>query len=181
VVYEVGGRAVSLDLGAAGQRAVAFTRSELETLKIISAPREATARAYYIGEPGEAGMTPSEDVKISKKLTAAGENRYDAELLIEFSDAAPTGVYDISDWMPSNTRLWQFDPQSVNGSWYSHYSSEGQKLYITLDRNSKINRIVLRYTVQKTFDSEAVADSAYIIHGDSGVSNFTPRTPFTTD
>ena len=178
LVYKIGDEAVTLDLGAQGSQTVSFKKSEFESLTFEDVPEDIAARAYFIGEPAEADIEPSDQLSIARTITPLQNNRYRIALTVTFGENAPTGSYDISEWVPSNMRLYQIDSTNrySGDRWWYDYSTEGQKIYFNLYRyDESVNTITLSYTAQKTYDAEAVVDSAYIIHGESGINNLTER------
>lgn len=177
--YESNGQTHTVSLGAQGQRSISFTKSELESLRFIDVPESLRATAYYIGEPSEVDIQPSEKVSMEKRIVRLDNGRYQVYLLMKFTGDAPAGYYDISEWIPSNMRLYSVNTNYRIGArkWNYSYSDEGQKLYFKYDRRSSDKTAVITYTLQKTFDAEVIADSAYIIHGDTGENNFSERKP----
>ena len=176
--YSANGRTVNVDLGVGGRHTVSFSKSEFESLRMVDVPENITANAYFIGEPSEVDIQPSEELTITRTITPVENNRYRIDLTIDFTDDAPTGYYDISEWVPSNMRLYSVDKANRNKGeywWYSH-TTEGQKIYFKVSRHTDTRQIRLQYTAQKTYDAEAVVDSAYIIHGDTGINAVTERT-----
>ena len=178
-IYNVNGNDVRVDLGLLGQKTVSFNKSEFETLRFTGVPKGVAARAYFIGEPSEVDITPSNQVSITKDINIiSGSNgRYRVTITLDFADDAPLGQYDISEWVPSNMRLYSIDPTNrySGDHWWYSYRTEGQKIYFYVYRNTKTSQIKLQYTAQKTYDGKAVVDSAYVIHGESGINNLTPR------
>ena len=151
---------------------VVLSRSDVESLQFTSVPENIRAVAYYIGEPSELGLEQSGDMSISKSIEAVDDTTYEVTLTIELGADAPAGQYDISDWVPSNTRLYDYDDAyriSENNIVRFATRSEMQHLYISFDRYGREQEIILyKYRVRKTFTSEAALDTVYMIHGNTG-------------
>lgn len=182
--YTLKGQTRSIELGTMGMQTMVLSKSDLESLRFSNYTEGLTAVAYYVGEPGELGLDTSDNMKIDKSIRAVDDNTYEVTLAMTLTKDAPTGQYDISDWVPSNTRLYGFDdsytdPVNKNTTSFS-VTEEGQKLYIAF--NSRIEAaqtIRFRYRVRQTFQSQAVLDTTYMIHGDSGENCNTEKKAFT--
>lgn len=176
--YSVGGQTRSVTLGAGEDdggyakrfdtaqlmHALVLSKSELESFRLLDYSDNLTAVAYYIGEPEEIGIEPSPNLRMTKEIEQVDDSTYEVTLVMRFSQNAPTGQYDISDWIPSNTRRYDLD----QGRDFSA-RQEGQNLYISYYHREQQPRIVTySYRVRKTFTGEAALDTAYLIHGDTG-------------
>lgn len=177
LTYSVNGKETKMDLGLWGQRSLVLNKSQLASFKLVDVPENLVARAYFIGEPSEVDITPSDSFTIEKTIEEISKDRYKITLTLNFKADAPLGMYDISDWVPSNMRLYSIDRtnRGEGSYWWYTFSTEGQKLYTRIYRSEKTNKINLQYTTQRTYDAEAVFDSAYAIHGETGDNNLTPR------
>ena len=172
--YTPGGQSQTLSLGTAGSRTLVLTRSQMEGLGFYDVPQGVAAIAYYIGEPSEAGLTPSEDLSITKTFTQQDAGRYQVTLDVVLDGEASYGYYSISDWIPSNMRLYSID-ETPGLSVLS--SQENQNLYFSFDWDSYVpNRFQVTYTLQRTFDTSAVVDSAYLLCARTGENAQTQRT-----
>ena len=182
VGYSIKGVEQTKDLGFGGMGTLVLSKSELETLRFTSYPDSLKAVAYYVGEPEEMGLEQSENMSIKKGIEAVDAHTYKVTLTIHLSKDAPTGQYDISDWIPSNTRLYKRDDSYTSEDSYVYFdvTQEGQKLYVAFDNNyvTRDRTIHFTYLVRQTFDSEAVLDTTYMIHGNSGENCHTEKSVF---
>lgn len=164
-------------------RAISLSKSELESFKLLDYTDNLSAVAYYIGEPSEIGIKQSENMSMTKSIKELDNSTYEITLTIRFKENAPTGTYDLSDWIPSNTRLYDYDKSYLsNGSTNSFaVRQENQNLYVSFNRKQeKAQTVIFKYRVRKTFTSEAALDTAYLIHGDSGENCNTEKGTFST-
>ena len=148
-----------------------LSQSELESLEITDIPDSIRATVYYIGEPSEIGLKPSDNMAIDKSIKPVDDKTYEITLSIALDSNAPLGQYDISEWIPSNTRLYDFDTryQTSKGNTYFNTRQELQNLYISFNRDRKEKQtITYTYCVRQVFESEAIMDTAYMIHGNTG-------------
>ncbi|MFV0400182.1 MAG: alpha-2-macroglobulin family protein [Oscillospiraceae bacterium] len=179
LTYTSNGETVTVNLGYNGQKTVSFTRSEFESLKFTNVPDSVTANVYYIGEPEEAGFTPSDKIDITRDIEEVEEGRYRITIKVKFADGAPSGYYDISEWVPSNMRFYQVDRAKYGrwgyNDWWYWYSTEGQKIYFQVYRYTGAKEVTISYMAQRTYEAEAILDSTYIVHGSSGESAMTER------
>lgn len=174
--YEMNGETHEVDLGLTGRMTMKLNQSGFESFKMLSVPGDLAATAYYIGEPSEADIETSENIRIEKTIKPLGNQRYNITLTMTFADEAETGQYDISDWVPSNLRMYDIKRSYGQQYWSAYSTTEGQKIYFRLWRDSAtVKTATISYTVREVFEAGAMVDSTYIIHGDSGDSNLTPR------
>jgi len=164
---------------------VVLTRSQLENLEFVYIPESIRASIYYIGSPTELGLHPSDNLSIDKSIAPLDDMTYEVTLSIRLSADAPLGQYDISVWIPSNTRLYSHDSRfevSRNNIIRFRTTQEMQNLYISFDNNVRASQTI-RYTfrVRQTFESIAVLDTAYMIHGDTGENVNSERGVFSTN
>lgn len=202
--YSVNGQENSVTLGASisnrgyfsGRSSLMHTlvlsKSDLESFKLLDFSEDITATAYYIGEPTEIGIQPSNNMSIDKTIAAVDDNTYEVTLKVHLEADAPKGQYDISDWVPSNSRLYEHDEffsgrEQKNEGYdspktYFTVKHENQNLYVSFNNNTdKEKTIIFRYQIRKTFSSPAALDTAYIIHGDSGENNSSKKGIFAPD
>jgi len=163
---------------------IVLSRSQLENLAFDYIPDGILANIYYIGSPSELGLSQSENLSISQEISPIDDNTYEVTLTINLSANAPFGQYDISTWIPSNTRLFDHDTYfqvSANNVIRFRTRQEMQNLYISFENNRNVAQtIVYTYRVRQTFESNAVLDTAYMIHGDTGENANSERSMFST-
>ena len=176
LTYSVGGQTHSVDLGVRGSVTLKFSQSEFQSLAFQDVSPDLMGVAYYIGEPSEIDIQPSENMSVSKTITAAGDGDYRISITIKFDNNAPTGQYDVSDWIPSSMRLYKMNTLPD----YTGYTTEGQKIYFKVYRHTGRDRVTITYLARKTFDAAAVMDSTYVIHGDTGENCQTDRYTLTS-
>lgn len=178
--YTMLGESHSLELGYAGMKTLVLSRSEMESIRFTNVPEKLKAVAYYVGEPSEMGLEQSENMSISKSVTPIDDITWEVALNVKLTDDAPKGQYDISDWVPSNTRLYGVDYET--NSMYFSVNTEGQKLYVTFHNDTKKEKTVkFTYRIRKTSSGEAVLDTVYMIHGDSGENCNSEKAMFTIE
>ena len=172
--YTAGGQTQSVSLRAAGSKTLVFTRSQMEDLAFHDVPEGVAAIAYYIGEPSEAGLEPSDSLSITKTFTQLDTGRYQVALDVVLDEEASYGYYSISDWIPSNMRLYSI---TETPGLTVQNRQENQNLYFSFHWDSYVpNRFQIVYTLQRTFDTSAVVDSAYLLCADTGENAQTERT-----
>jgi len=194
--YSVNGQTHNIQLGSVPGRfsmrnmsgqvhTVVLSRSALESFEILSFSEGLSATAHYIGEPDEIGIYPSDNMSIDKSIAPVDDNTYEVTLTIRLTRDAPMGWYDISDWIPSNSRLYSFDRSFTtttrrNEQRYNfQVRQENQNLYVSFNHTTQsAQTIIFRYRVRVTYNSEAVLDRAYMIHGDTGENNNSERGMF---
>ena len=163
---------------------IALSRSELESLRFTDIPESVRATIYYIGAPSELGLNPSEKMTIDQSIQPIGDQAFEVTLSVRLGEDAPLGQYDISAWIPSNTRLYDHDRHyevSRGNEITFRTRQEMQNLYISFNNRSQgAQTIIYTYRVRQTFESQAVLDTAYIIHGDTGENANSARGVFST-
>jgi len=149
-----------------------LSRSELESLEFTYIPENVRATVHSIGEPSEIGLEPSDNMTIDKTIEPIDDKTYEITLRIFLDRNAPLGQYDISAWIPSNTRLYEFDRSyRISSENFVHFRTrqELQNLYISFNRTQQEQQIIFyRYRIRQVFESEAILDTVYMIHGDTG-------------
>ena len=192
LIYTVGGQEYVIEFGRMAierrqgrfMHTVVLSRSDLDSLEFIYIPENIRATVYYIGEPSEIGLEPSDNMTIDKSIRPIDDKTYEVTLRIFLDRNAPLGQYDISGWIPSNTRLYDFDRRYTlsNGN-HVHFRTqqELQNLYISFNRNRQEQQTIFyRYRIRQVFESEAVLDTVYMIHGDTGENAQSVRSVFST-
>ena len=192
LIYTMGGQEYIIELGAMAierrqgrfMHTHVLSRSDLESLEFTYIPENVRATIYYIGEPSEIGLDPSDNMTIDKSIQPIGDNTFEVTIRIFLDRDAPLGQYDISGWIPSNTRLYDFDRRyQLSDGNYVHFRTrhELQNLYISFNRNRQAQQTIFyRYRVRQVFESEAVLDTVYMIHGDTGENAHSVRSVFST-
>ena len=176
ITYFSGGQNHEVSLGIVGSKTLVLNRSQMSDLKFTHLPDTVAAMAYYIGEPEEAGIQPSETLNISKEFEEMEGGRYKVTLKIDFDSEAAYGYYNVSDWIPSSMRLYSVPRQPQSNSVWIQDTQENQKLYFEFRRNETTpSTLRIEYYVQRTFDTEAVVDRTYVICADSGENARTER------
>ena len=171
---------------ASFMHSIALSRSRLESLRFTQVPDDIRAIAFYIGSPSELGLEQSDNMSIRQDIRALDHNTYEVTFTIWLSEEAPLGRYDISAWIPSNTRLYSHDSNfSYSAARHDiirfNTRQELQNLYISFNNNSRLEKtIIYTYRVRRTFSSEAVLDTVYMIHGDTGENANSERDVFST-
>ena len=175
--YTIGDTQYTADLTLNGQKTIVLSKSEFEGFQLGTVPDTLKATAYYIGEPSEVDFERSDNIGIEKKITRVQDDRYKVDIIVQLQAGAPAGYYDISDWVPSNMRFYDMNTENYRSgsNWYFDKSAEGQKLYFRIYNYGDAKRCLISYYIQRTYDAEVMLDSTYIIHGNSGASNYTPR------
>jgi len=179
--YLLKGLSHNVNLGLDGMRTMVLSKSDLESLHFQNYPSTLKAVAYYVGEPSEIGLEQSENMSVKKTVEELDDNTYEVTLTMSFEQNAPVGQYDVSDWVPSNSRLYSYDKSDTDVSGESvkfSVTQEGQKLYIAFDNQYQNRNIRFKYRIRQTFQSEAMLDTAYMIHGDSGENCNTEKETF---
>lgn len=173
--YTSGGSEHPVNLGYRGSETIVLSKSEMDDFALHNVPKDVTVMAYYIGEPEEADLKPSDTVKLEKTMTKLEDGRYENVLTVTLSKTASNGYYNISDWIPSNMRLYSVIRQPDNTPWVRN-TQEGQKMYFEFYKNYDTpEKITIKYLTKQTYDTEAVVDRTYIVCADSGESAFTER------
>jgi len=192
LIYTVGGQEYIVQLGAMAierrqsrfMHTLVLSRSDLESLEFTDIPDNVRATVYYIGEPSEIGLEPSDNMTIDKTIQPIGDYTFEVTINISLDRNAPLGQYDISGWIPSNTRLYDFDRMyQISSGNHVHFRTrhELQNLYISFNRTRQEQQtIIYRYRVRQVFESEAVLDTVYMIHGDTGENAHSVRSVFST-
>ena len=174
--YTSGGELHEVDLAGYGRKLITLNRSEMQDLAFHDVPDSVRAAAYYIGEPEEAGFEGSGNISMQKDFQEMEGGKYKVTLTVTFEDDAPYGFYNISDWVPSNMRLHTIAKQPQSSRVEVHSEQENQKLYFDFYRTAYTPKTVyINYYTQRTFDTQAVADRAYLICAETGDSAFTER------
>ena len=174
--YTSGGELHEVDLAGYGRKSITLNRSEMQDLAFHDVPDSVRAAAYYIGEPEEAGFEGSGNISMQKDFQEMEGGKYKVTLTVTFEDDAPYGFYNISDWVPSNMRLHTIAKQPQSSRVEVHSEQENQKLYFDFYRTAYTPKTVyINYYTQRTFDTQAVADRAYLICAETGDSAFTER------
>ncbi len=174
--YTSGGELHEVDLAGYGCKSITLNRSEMQDLAFHDVPDAVRAAAYYIGEPEEAGFEDSGNIGMQKDFEEMEDGKYKVTLTVKFEDDAPYGFYNISDWVPSNMRLHTIAKQPQSSMLTVHSEQENQKLYFDFYRTAYTPKTVyINYYTQRTFDTQAVVDRAYLICAETGDSAFTER------
>lgn len=169
--YTVKGVSRTVNLGVTGMQTLVLNKSEMDTLQFSGYTQGLRAAAYYVGEPTEIGLEQSENMEISKSVRPVSDNTYEVTVAIHLKENAPLGDYDVNDWVPSNARLYGHDDTHTSGgeTVYFDVTEEGQKLYVSFYNGVQKDRTIqFKYRIRQTYQSEAVLDTTYMIHGDSG-------------
>lgn len=167
--YTAGGRTQTLNLALGGQKSIVLQESDMEGLAFPDAPDSLAGIAYYVGDPGDAALEPSDKMWISKQVTPLENNRFETVLTVRFDEQAPYGYYNISDWIPSNARLHSVKRNDGKDVPWIHHEQEGQKMYFSFYRyEDGAPTFTITYYTQRVFESDAVSDHAYLICANSG-------------
>ncbi|MCL2578667.1 MAG: hypothetical protein FWE32_01390 [Oscillospiraceae bacterium] len=163
---------------------IVLSRSELESFEIDYLPEGIRASIYYIGSPAELGLEQSENMRIEQSISPLDDQTFEVTLTISLSEDAPLGQYDISAWIPSNTRLYGHDTRyeiARDQNIRFNTRQEMQNLYISFENRRQAQQmIVYTFRVRQTFESNAVLDTVYMIHGDTGENANSGRGMFST-
>lgn len=166
----------TVDLGPEGRATLVLNRGDMQGLAFLGAPDTVRATAYYIGEPSEVEIRPSDTVRIQKDFLPMEGGKYKVTLTIDFEDAASFGYWNVSDWVPSNMRLHTVAKQPQSGQFWVNWTQENQKMYFEFYRDERSpSRVLIEYYIQQTYDAEAVVDRTYLICADSGENANTER------
>jgi len=187
--YTIGGKEFNIEFGAITydrmrgkfMHTKVLSRSDLESLEFADIPENIRATVYYIGEPSEIGLEPSDNMQITKSIRSIDDKTYEVTLRIALKKDTPLGQYDISDWIPTNTRLYDFDTRYEYSNVRYKVRQEMQNLYISFNRTYQEQQTIFyRYRVRQVFESEAVLDTVYMIHGDTGQNANSAKGVFNT-
>lgn len=166
--YTAGGVNIPVDLGKTGSQSVSLSKKELEDFTLHDVPEGVAAIAYYIGEPEETSLKLTDQFTVSKTTKDIGDGKTENTITITLQEKASYGLYQVSDWVPSNFRLHSVKENDSNLLWVSS-RQEGQKLYFDFYHNSGDNGTVqIVYYTQRAYDTDAVQDSTYLICADTG-------------
>lgn len=172
--YTANGKTNTVKMDLWSRACIVLNASQMRDLKFHNVPSSLRAIAYYIGEPDEVGLQPSENFTIEKQVKDQGDGKYENKLTIHFDSAAPLGEYDLSDWIPSSMRLYSYGTQTQK--WWVRKTQENQKLYFSFNRTATSpDTLEITYYTQRTFDVPAVVDKAYMMHVQTGESAYSER------
>lgn len=170
-----GGQSGEIDLSVTGSQTLTLGGDMLEDLAFQGVPEGVAGMAYYIGEPEEAGIAPSEHFTISKTVEALENGKYRNTVTVKLDNDAPYGYYSISDWIPSNARLHSVMKPALNTIAFYHMQ-EGQKLYFEFYHNQKDGgMLTIQYLTRRVYGTEAVQDRTYLICAENGEIAYTER------
>lgn len=173
--YTAGGTNTPVDLGKTGSASVSLSKKELEDFALQDVPEGVAAIAYYVGEPEETDLKLTDQFAVSKTAKDIGDGKTENTITITLQDKASYGLYQVSDWVPSNFRLHSVK-ESDSGTPWINSRQEGQKLYFDFYHDSKDNGTVqIVYYTQRAYHTDAVQDSTYLICADTGEIARTPK------
>ncbi len=154
--------------------------------------------AMYTGLPDTLSASPSSEIAVTKSITRpdGGAVRLGdtamITLTVTLGDNAPTGRYDLSDWIPSALRFQNMgygSEYSSGGVWLD--SREGQRLTMSFYHDgsqtqdntgapTKTNTYTITYYARCVTEGDSAVDSTYAVHTASGAVNYTPKGTLTT-
>lgn len=173
--YTAGSADTIVDLGKTGSLSVSLSKKELENFALHDVPEGVAAMAYYVGEPEETALKLTDLFSVSKTAKDIGGGKTENTITITLQDKASYGLYQVSDWVPSNFRLHSVKENDSNQIWISS-RQEGQKLYFDFYHNSRDKGTVqIVYYTQRAYDTDAVQDSTYLVCADTGEIACTPK------
>ncbi|MFA9379810.1 MAG: alpha-2-macroglobulin family protein, partial [Acetanaerobacterium sp.] len=192
VSYNRGLFPTTLELKKGGIRYIPFNKNQLAKSNVTVKNGDVGILASYTGTPDSLAKDPSTEITVSKsirKQDAGPLNAGDLALVsitVTFGGDAPTGQYDIAEWVPSSLRFQSafYPGYGTNGIWLD--SQEGQRLTMSLyySGNDTIptdgpptqnNTYTIAYYARCVTDGDSRVDSTYVIHRPSGAMNFTEQ------
>lgn len=107
--YTLKGQQYQKSLRYEGMKTLVLSKSDLKSLPIKGASEGLRAVTYHVMEQQELGMDQSQNPS-----NPIDDRTFQVSLTINLKKDAPCrwrGQYDISDWLPSNSRLYGTDSQ----------------------------------------------------------------------
>ncbi len=187
----------TLELKKGGIRYVPFNKSQLAKSNITT-DGDVGITAMYTGLPNTLSSSPSAEITVVKSITRSDGGAVRVgdpariTLTVTLGSNAPTGRYDMSDWIPSALRY-----QNLNyGNEYSSGvvwldSHEGQRLTMSFYHEGSqtqdfsgapttTNTYTITYYARCVTEGDSAVDSTYVVHAASGAVNYTPKGTLTT-
>ena len=187
----------TLELKKGGIQYVPFNKNQLAKANITT-DGDVGITAMYTGLPDTLSASPSSEIAVTKSITRLdggavrlGETAK-ITLTVTLGDNAPTGRYDLSDWIPSALRFQNISYDSAyswGGVWLD--SREGQRLTMSFYHDGSqtqdpsgaptiANTYAITYYARCVTEGDSAVDCTYVVHTASGAVNFTPKGTLTT-
>ncbi len=183
----------TLELKKGGIRYIPFSKNQLAKANVAVTNGDVGITASYVGLPDALSGARSTGISVTKTIgefeggTLEVGELATITLTVTLGEDAPTGRYDISEWIPSALRY-----QSVRyglsdepgGIWLD--AREGQRMTMSLYHTaaediaadgSPVRRSTysISYTARCVTDGDSAIDSTYAVHTASGAANYTPK------
>ncbi len=198
----------TFDLGQKGYQSFRLSREALAAANFEALSGELYAAVSYTGYAGEVEVAPASKVSIEKTYTtASGGNpkvgeQVRVDLRVTFTDDAPAGCYNLTDYIPSGMRFMPSSDQYTEimplgkegGQTEVVVENDGQQVRGFLYRGEPVplaaggqdvaddpNSVTLTYYVSASLPGTFITESAYITPHAEGVSAKTPRSSITID
>lgn len=187
----------TLELKKGGIQYVPFNKNQLVKANITT-DGDVGITAMYTGLPDTLSTSPSSEIAVTKSITRLdggavrlGETAK-ITLTVTLGDNAPTGRYDLSDWIPSALRFQNISYDSAyswGGVWLD--SREGQRLTMRFYHDGSqtqdisgaptiANTYTITYYARCVTKGDSAVDRTYAIHTASSAVNYTPKGTLTT-